>query len=49
MEWIKWENLEEEEEGRGLTRWPSGWDSMLPMKGALVLSLVEYLDPSCLN
>ena len=36
-------------EALGLPWWSSGWDSMLPMQGTLVLSLVEELDPSCHN
>ena len=36
-------------EALGLPWWSSGWDSMLLMQGALVLSLVEELDPSCHN
>ena len=30
---------------RGLPWWSSGWDSMLPMKGVWVQSLVRELDP----
>ena len=32
---------------RGLPWWSSGWDSLLPMQGAWVWSLVEELDPAC--
>ena len=32
----------------GLPWWSSGWDSMLPMQGAWVQSLVGELDPACM-
>ena len=33
----------------GLPWWSSGWDSMLPMQGAQVQSLVEELDSAHCN
>ena len=33
----------------GLPWWSSGWDSLLPVQGARVRSLVRELDPTCCN
>ena len=33
----------------GLPSWPSGWNSVLPIQGARVQSLVRELDPTCHN
>ena len=48
-EWNQMKCLFKNKSLSGLPRWSSGWDSVLPMQGARVQSLLKELDPTCCN